>query len=576
MALEVSPQEYFHLHVLETTPDMYVEIEVEPDGAAEWAIYNDPSLIFHMPGGAVPRFDSWGAGDVGVSLVNRINSFQPGMHIFKMKVWVPSTQEEEFITFYILVTEHESDHVSPDSLQFSAIRNVQEADSQKIYVGANSGGMIITPPTWMVVTATEAVGTGTVISLQPMSFNQTPLDDYNDVLTIDDGAHTHTVQISYKILGGYDEAYSKSVHFTGDNDLLVFYKTTPDRSFLRISADVSVSGFDGSQKELELYFDVPFLEHKATLNLGKELEPYFIRADRMLGQGNKLTGLFAPMTADLNMSEIKYDDFSVVNQNIAPRQSFLPGKKSGPGPVSAPFWLDHRPEETKFETAYSVISAHLFKPADKAPGTVEVKKNGNVVKLIAPGPTPFNFSIPAFYSARLDLTDIPNLKPGDTIELTYPGIPVPQTYVIIPARNYYFSVGFETEWGTMRVLPFYGPNLFSVDYTHETAENIKEFVNHLRKVLTLRNQKVVMNTGWIHPSKSWQVDELINSRLALLLPAAPTGLMENLKYDFEIETAIELIPLSAEMTQHDSDSSMISFEVEFHINPKYANQIYLR
>lgn len=568
MALTVTPEVYFHRHVKGTTPTLSFNISISQSGS--WNILNDPKIAFTLEGEVKPEHTGAGNVSVALGLANSVNDYDLGLYPLRLRVYSPG--EEKTVTVYLIVSQTADNSVFPDLISFVGIKNVQEAEPQSIYVASNNYSGIAVP-SFLNVVDEDVFPNGRIIQVKPKYWFDTPDSYYSGTITINFlSGPAKLVPVEYTIKSGYDSSYSKPVHFTRDNEEMLFYKTINETTFLRLICNVLIFGYQGELKEtVNLSLDLPFVENHARVNLGKEIESYIRLFENVLPMTNKINGCYPPVEVEMTAMELKYTDFSVVNQDIIPIQKFLRGRNPF-SKIDEPFWLAFRPNSLRYVTENSKILLQVFKPSERSTQIIQVYLNDQLVQSLTVGVGNFNFLHPYFVYTTINVKSI-GVNPGDKISFEYGRNGIFRHFLVNNPQPYSFNIAFKTIWETMDILEFTGPASFSIDYTHETSETMRNYVEVLNKMDSRHSQKVVINSGWIYKSQSFLVDELIQSRKAFLL-SQPT-LVENFNpYASENTGNIELIPISTKIINHESNESMISIDVEFQINKRYADESY--
>ncbi|MFA7448730.1 MAG: hypothetical protein WCY77_09860 [Weeksellaceae bacterium] len=575
MSLTINPEFYLVRHQKGVVPMMNLQISVSYDGT--WYLHNDPSMIFVMDGENVPEIQSSGTESVYIRLTNQINSWDEGLYELKLKAFNFDSTEEKVLTIYLILTESDEDVIIPKKLIFESIRNVVNSEPQKIFIATADSNVVVQLPEFLQLVDHTLIGGGHIVIVKPVMHSLTPLSYYSDDILIDlpSEIHQKKVRVNYKINAGYDESYSKSVHFTRDNDELLFYQTTTEKSFLKLIAIVKSFKTTGElHQEIELDLDLPFVNYRAKLNLGLELEGYFEKAPNSQVFTNYLKGVYPPMQVDMVAIEIKNDDYSILNQSLIEKQIFLCGRI----PVSAlgnkAFWLNFRPSVMRFVSNQSIISLSIFKPSNTPIKNIIVYKNGEFLRNITPVSQTFGLMNAYYATANLALSNL-NLEAGDELSFQYENIYPHRKFLIRPNPKNSFLVVYETIWKTMEIIEFTGAIKFDVEYEHDIFEYSKNYVLHSEKVRSTNPQKVIINTGWIQKNEVYLINELISSNQAIL-HSSPKLVTPDIAYSDEQEGMISLVPIQSKMTNYDSDEERYQFDVEFLINKKYEDPIYSR
>lgn len=576
MPITINPEIKFHVHKLETTPTMNIQASVNFDGT--WYMHNDPSMLFTLNGQNVPEIHGGGQQDVQIKLTNAVNNYDQGIYELKLRVFNFYGTEEDFLTVFLLVSDTTEKVIKPDELHFEAIRNVQNAPEQRFFIASSSSGVTVMLPAFLELVSHELNGGGHIVTVKPVIQGST-LDPFysDDILITFPDSTTKLLPVFYTIHAGYDDDFTRPVHFTRQNDELVFYKTTPEPSFLRLKVELKTFDDSGSAFFDELIdLDLPFVDNKAKLNLGKEIESYLFN-DMKFQFSPKTKGVYPPAETRITAIEFKYPDYDILNQDVLPLLYFLRGRNPlKSGNVGEPFWAEFRPQITRLVSQKAVISLSIFKPALQPIRKFTMKKNGEFVKYIQPYGQTFGQLRPGLATATVDLSDI-QTEPGDEITFEYDGHGTKKTFIVSPPVKNSILIAYQTVFNTFELFEFTGSMTGEVEYTHDFFEYILNFVRKSKKIHSEKQQKFTINTGWILADEVFLVDEMIEQRKAFLLPPVLTGFHHaGSVYDAENNHHIELIPQSSKITNYDSDSNQYQIDVEFLINPKYENEIYSR
>lgn len=573
MSLNITPQEFFHRHTLGTAANL--EINLQVDFSDKWYLTNDPSMLFFLDGAKVPEISGTGNRTVSIKLTNNVNYYDEGVYEMKLRVFTLGAEsEEKILTVYLLIAQGAQIAVMPKTLKFEAVRNVEGAPSQRIYLAVNYPAISVTLPPWLEIENQEAIGTGHIFDFKPVQHNSTPNDSYfgNIIFNFPIGNLQETVPVNYKINAGYDEAYTRDVHFTRDNDELKFFKTTPENSFLKLMIDVKTFSHTGAvDQEFPLELDIPFSGHLAILNLGKELEPYF--PEPAYNSQPNINGVYPPIETRITALEIKNTDFSILNQDVLPMQYFLRGKR----PVisrTSPFWVSFFPDKSRLISSKGIISLNVFKPARKPIQKIEMKRNGVLIDTFNVLNHKFGVMRPYFSGLLINLSGYA-FTAGDEVSFKAQNIAIERKFIIAPNPKNSLSVAFLNEWNTYEVLEFTGGISFDVDYKHEIIEVSHNYQTTIKKINSENPQKVIINTGWMLPDEIYILDELIRSRQGFLL-SKPLNTGVGMMMVETIAEKTEVIPVQSKITNFNSETNMYQYDVEFLINPDYANQIYSR
>ena len=427
MALTITPNLYLYRHQRGGVPGMNLMIHI--DYGDSWTLHNDSSMLFTLNGEILPEITGSGSESILIGITNHINQYDEGIYEMTLRAFNSNSTEEDIIQIILFVTDTEDDLVLPKNLTFEAVRNVKIAEEQTFYIASSQSGITINLPVWIELVSHDLIGGGHIVTVKPVAQNFTPNKKYEDEIELlIPGDNPQSLAVEYTIHAGYDESFTKEVHFSDDNEELIFYKTTPENTFLKLLIDVIVYDYSGMiVREFPLELDFPFVQFRAKVNLGKELNDYFPEISNF-NYLPKIKGVYPPIEIRLTALEIQYSDFSIVNEDILPLQYFLKGRNPlRSKKISQAFWADFRPSFLRMISPESVVSISFFKPAMKIIDAIVMKINGEFYKNIPADGQAFGIRRPYFCTATISL---PNLLPGDEVSFEYPGISVAKTFII--------------------------------------------------------------------------------------------------------------------------------------------------
>lgn len=576
MSLDVNLEYYLVRQQIGSVPYLNLSLVIQSD--EQWELHNDPSMLFLLNGQNIPEILSFGNQSINIKMMNSVNQWSSGLYPLRLRLFNLRSDEpiEKTIIIYLMVTANEEDEIYPNRLDFEAIQNVKPADEQKIFIATGGSGVTFQLPPFLTLIGHELIGGGHIITVKPPYPTQSPqLFTGHIVFDLPEEDHPVNYPVTYRIHGGFDASYSRSIHFTRDNRELIFYKTTTELTFLRLLLLVKTFNNNGTaDRDFNFELDVSFIDHHAKINIGLELESYFKSFNTALNQGNRLNSAYRPMEVAMTALEVKYDDFSIVNQDLIPTQRYLRGRNPY-STILKPFWLAFRPNILRYVTENSMIFLQVFKPAGESIQKINVYKNGEFHKAITQSAQAHSFSLAYFIYTTFNVNSIKGIVPGDLIEFEYEGMSVKREFLVKPHQPHSFHVAFQTIWETQDIFEFTGPNSFGVDYSQELSDVMKNYVERSNKVGSSKRQSLIMNTGFIAKSESYLIDELIDAKKAFLI--LPTQLMPSDGYYISESIGnIELVPVQSKIINHETDANLVSFDVEFKINKRYADEIYSR
>lgn len=160
---------------------------------------------------------------------------------------------------------------------------------------------------------------------------------------------------------------------------------------------------------------------------------------------------------------------------------------------------------------------------------------------------------------------------GDVIEVKLsrsqigPGnVFLSQQYIMLPQGKDSYHIGWVNEYELLETIEFHGSITSKVSLEQKTVFTYKHFLEKLEKLDVKQGQSITCNTGFVLKEDARRIADLMRSKKAFLMSKTPT--LKN----------IEMIPLSKEIQNIDTDRDLYDYEVEFQINIPNDSEIYPR
>lgn len=500
------------------------------------------------------------------SLSPDVNELDLGYYLIKVYFYQPSLVAE--LNIHLVVTESGETSVHPDSLDFEAIRYYQEADEQQLHVYSSEPLTVQPVPSWLtVVQETFPYATGyTLLKVKPVESSNLLPGIYETEIDLQFTSETLTVPVRHVVYGEWNVDYDKDVHFTRDNEILELFSQSSEESYVRLEAEIKVYDYEGAVKTFTREWSLAFLNSKAEINLGREVDDYLeLLKEPRLFPGNKLKQCYKPLSIKITAREIRYVDETIVAMYRLPYQYYLRGRR--PKSLMESFWLNHNPSDKVRVTAKSRIYLNVFKGYGE-PSEIQVKRNGELVQTIG-WATDQNYAQPCFMSRSFNFSNLTNLEAGEVIGFAYNN--VQRNFIVLPEQRHSLTIAWISQWETMESFEFTGEIEIPVEYSPNNAVKFRDWQEVLKKIENNKVQKMIVNTGWIFKNNIRIIDDLISAQKAFWMPVN-VGFTGNTLDEW----FMELVPVSKKMAGYDSKSNLYQFEVEFQINRKHEDAIYLR
>lgn len=568
--LSISPETILISHVKNEAPAWAGSVNVS--FAGEWSLLNsamENSQLLKI-NDSIEQFQYFiGDQTLALSLSPDVNELPIGLHQLKVYFYCPTLTAE--LTIKLLIKESEPVTVSPGALQFFAVKNVLEAPEQEIVLIAPGEFESISIPYWCTTTTEYYEGGFTLIRIKPIhSINFSPGIYEADFTAVYQGV-PHTVAITHRVVGEWDFSYDKNVHFTKDNDILEFYSQSPEDSYLKVTGAIVVRDFDHNERLISRDWALKFMNGKAEFNLGREIDSYLKLlnnpGDQIKSTGSIVRGAYLPTSVKLSVREIKFEDETTVNMFSIPFQYYLRGRKPRLR-SDIPFFLTHHEADVSRITKNSQIMINVYKPDGQFPG-LSLKRNGIGIQ-------DFNvsnvYNQPSYYSCLFRVSSLQDIEAGETLSFAYGGRT--RKFIMLPEQPYSFHIGWINQFEMLDIFEFTGAAKFDSDLTFSNSKVFTDWVEVTRKVEESIEQSLTINTGWIFKNDSKKITELLRSKRAFLIKT-----IGNLSFSDNIsippENFIELVPVSKKKTDSDTELELYEYDVEFIINRKYEDSVYM-
>lgn len=566
MDLAISQTEVFVQHTKDAMPSWVLNLDVTCSDVWELLngdMQNNSALLINDSSDQHMYFS--GDQTIALSFSPDVNELEIGYHQLKVYFYQPSLVAE--LTIHLVVSEDAYLSITPDRLDFEAIRYYQEADWKSVVVYSQDAIQGYTAPAWCEVGEVTIQGFDEFvrIDVKPiLSHNLLP-GTYTGNLVIEIDSENHFIPIEHVVHGVYDSTYDKEVHFTLDNDILKLFSQSLENTYVELIGEIKIYQFDGSQKTATRKWQLAFLNNVAEINLGRELDDYLYLLDAPKFSGPKLSYMYKPMSIKLTAREIRYEDEQMVQINRLPFQYYLRGRKPITGKKSFMLW--HNLKEPVRVTPNSLISINVFKGYG-FPMDLQIKRNGELFETILYDGSQ-DFAQPIFMGVTYDLKKIENLYPGEVLSFAYNGNQ--RDYIVIPEQPNSITIGWVNQFELMDTFEFTGAHELPIEYNSSTSKNYIDWNEVLRKIDSSKSQKLILNTGWIFKTNTRIIDEIIDSKKAFWILNSGFFTLQQL----DGENYVSLVPISKKLSGVDSKKNLYQYEVEFQINRKYEDAVYL-
>lgn len=572
MDLTLSETNLFVNHVKDSVPMWSGSVDVQCSGI--WDMLNSDSenkSTVLVNGSDQQDWTFSGDQTLVFTMSPDVNELDLGYYLLKVQFYQPSLVAE--LNIHLVVLAGSGMLVSPKKFEFEAIRYLSEPEHQYAHVFA-SWITVSQVPAWLtVIQETFAYSFDyNRLKIKPIDSANLSPGVYNAMINVSSGGQSEWISIRHVVFGEWNVNYDKPVHFTKDNSLLQLFSQSIEDTYIRLEGQITIYDTKGESKNLNREWGIGFLNNRAEINLGRELDDYLnFELDPLKNISTKLEPCYKPLSIKLTAREVRYEDETTVALYTLPYQYFLRGRKPNYNKVfqnenQNNFWATHFAEDDFRVTAKSIVELNVFKDYGM-PEPIIVKRNGEVISTIN-WSTNENYAQPIFMNKRFQFSSIQNLEPGEVIAFMYGG--TQRNYIVLPQQNHSLHIGWITQFQTLELFEFTGEHSMPIEYDANVSEYFINWKRVFRKLESKKTQTISINTGWVFKSSIRLIDEIIDSKKAYLI------LKTNTLSSTAQETHIELVPISKKLSASDSKRSLYDFTVEFQINQKHEDSIYLR
>lgn len=565
--LDVYPGVSTVTHVRGSTPTWTETIDV--DTWIDWSMFNGDEAnhsVLLVDGLSDQYHYGTGFKQLELSLSEAVNELLPGYYELNLYFYAPSL--EFTYPIHLFVVEEAGAKLNKTHLEFFAIKNSVEPEPQVVYCMSETPGIgPLTVFPWFTGVKEDIAANFAKVTIQPIASVNFEPGVYEDVARVFMDGEFYEINVKLTVIGFWDKTYN-GLHFTKDNEILELYSQTPVDTYLTDEATINLYDYNHSLTQIKRKWSLAFLNSKCEFNLGRELDGYLnLIKEFKLNLGNKFKLAYRPLAIKQTFKEIGLEDQLIYNWENLLFQYFLRGRKPFGAKLDKVFLAQHVNKISRV-TKNSLIQFNFFKPANFAE-PVYLKKNGEVhrtYQLFLDA-----YQGPGFYYKTISLRGM-GIKEGDMLTILVGN--QSRQFVVFPENKNSLNIGWINQFELMDIFEFTGGVKLPISYESDTQIDFDNWVEALRVIEKTKTQSIVVNTGWILKDDIHWIDELIQSRKAFLYNVNNT-ISEN--DENPVETYhIELIPITSKLSGYDSDRGLYSYEVEFQINKKYEDAIYLR
>lgn len=453
--------------------------------------------------------------------------------------------------------------VNPEALEFFSIKGIEAGDPQALEV-ISTQDFTVNAPFWLKIDPT-AGGNFQELTVEPISADNLISGNYSGFIVLTSEAAEIEIPVSLSVVESIDPAFSETgLNFTQENkEFSMLYSDDPTQR-ASTSLYISAYNFQGFPATSEFNFKTAFFNHRTKIHLGE------VVARRL----NKLT----------SPAEIGYRHY---NQEEEEFQLFRIFNYYKPASVDVVFEIENRANSVVAESKRfdDILFVSGRKPKQFRNGSGILNYETVPVRVTSSSQLLFNFvrrflnhEIKVFKNNELfkTITHTPGnnslfglamyfhlFKLGDVIEVRMYENETDyfsQKYLMFPEQPHSNHIFFSNEYNVPEGFEFTGKYRFSGNYKNVTSKVYRNLVEHIENLESNKEQRLVINTGWILKSNVVIVDAILRSGKVWLLKDGKE---------------ISLRPVDKELVLEDSEEALYQYNVEFIINLENDLEVYL-
>lgn len=414
-----------------------------------------PNTVFEPRSGFT---DTFILGDnAALSIANNPSLPASGTILYQCKLLGPSSEFVAGFEIELVLLNDNGIGVSPDSLSFEVIKNTTEKNQTVSIINPLGIAFTIEAPNWLITSANSG-STSSSIVVTTSTDNLVP-GIFNEFFTV-------------KFVGGQIDVPVKLLlkqfitlqnsDFCLDLKPILFSKITPTAAYVKITISATYSVL-GVETLVNQPYKIPYINDKATFDLGTKLHNYFPRIKQNLFDEDS-TEVLKAIKCDLTIEELDVDYATVLSEDVDDLK-FFPGKKPKMFPILTNF--EHRKRNKSSEMFFTHVSGD---------SVITEKISDDIDEVVFGGETITLYRFPDAFSPIQMQWENQNLVP---------------------------------EW-----FSFTGDYNINAEFNHITSKNILNSL--MGKFATTKIKKLTINTGFMMQSEIELLEEIVESRLMFL------------------------------------------------------------
>lgn len=335
--------------------------------------------------------------------------------------------------------------------------------------------------------------------------------------------------------------------FTLDTKFFEFRSSNLDTYFQFDSTIKTYDFFTNVLNEYSIPLKIVLFNGYQKENLGQVIH----RLMRKFTAVNDTLLQYKEATLKITCSEIAIADETVIRSGTTSEIPFIAGLSRG---ITNLGFLDFNPEPNRV-TKNGFAYLNILIPS----GSYELRtfKNGTLLNAVAlPASTGVVLCKKVLFSAY---------EKGDVIQFVIDtvggtnALAPKKTYILFPDDNYSNMIVWENEFLVQSAIECTGSASIKPEGEFQSQTVYVDLVEQLEHLSSSKNVKLNINTGWLLFSDIDTVESLMRSKKAWLIQG---------------NTTISLRPIGKNLPGKDLEEELISYPLEFKINPKYNEETY--
>lgn len=499
------------------------------------------------PSPGITRYNASGSGPAVVRI--QLSSFYDAVAV-PYEAFTDFSQTingaNSFINLAVYVFETTDFVVTPEVLNFNAVKSINEAEAQQIDV-ISTEAITVIPSPWMLV---ESIDTAEADGFFYHQIMVRPIDSIN----FDAGTYGGFIKIQTTI--GFVEFedtvvvnhtvsdFVSNPHedegFTLDPFFYNFSTTTPDTFFEIYGLIKRFKFFSGIEQEVTFLERLPLFQNNGKLNFGEKVH----RIMDKFPQPNDEYHQYKPAELSLEILEKRLIDKVEVRSLVADVQKYFAGISDHvTGPVS---FLDFNPNpqrvtKNSFTYLNFILTNEDFELCSYKNG-VEIQRIG--LELSNGWVCSYKVDFALFNQG--DIITYKLEKLGETFENA------PQkTFYVFPEGKYSNVIVWENEFLVQSVLEATGALSIKSDFATVSNQLYQNLVEIIEVLEVKKTNKFTINTGWLLKNDQASIESLLKAKRVWFL--------NNNEW-------VAIVPLTKSMMNEDTERDLIDYTIEFEIN----------